>query len=165
MKKSIITVLLVAVMAFSLVACGGNTGTSVSDVETKTENETANNNAEVKTERVTVSGSFVVTVREVIPDYCLDDFTPTVAVVTEFQGPPFVLYVGGTIGAQLNVGETYVFSIHEFAIDCSKEELQKCSVAAMEMLFPEFQVTDFRLATEEEIGLDSLQLTIEDAKE
>ena len=46
-------------------------------------------------ESCTIGGSFTATVRDVIPDYCLDDTTPLVAVVTEFQSQPFTVYVGG----------------------------------------------------------------------
>ena len=52
-------------------------------------------------ESCTIGGSFTATVRDVIPDYCLDDTTPLVAVVTEFQSQPFTVYVGEELGKKL----------------------------------------------------------------
>ena len=73
--------------------------------------------------KTTVSGSFTVEVRDVIPDYCLDDITPSVAIVTEFQSYPFTLYVGEEIGSQLEIGKVYVFTIKPIVVDYSKENL------------------------------------------
>ena len=52
-------------------------------------------------ESCTIGGSFTATVRDVLPDYCLDDTTPLVAVVTAFQSPPFTVYVGEELGKKL----------------------------------------------------------------
>lgn len=63
-----------------------------------------------ETVRTAVGGTFSATVRGLMPDYCLDDTTPRVAVVTIFQSPPFTLPVG-ELAPELTVGETYVFTI------------------------------------------------------
>ena len=92
-------------------------------------------------ESCTISGSFTATVRDVIPDYCLDDTTPLVAVVTEFQSRPFTVYVGEELGKKLL-------------------EVQKLSTASLLREF-NLQITDCRPAEDGELGLESLHLTIE----
>lgn len=120
--------------------------------------ENGNTQAEKKT---TISGSFTVTVRDVIPDYALSDDVPTVAVVTQFQSSPFTLYVGEEIGRQLEKDETYVFTIQPFEVDETKEELQFKTLASIVQEYSKFTVVDFRVAEEHETGIDSLGLTIE----
>lgn len=111
--------------------------------------------------KTTVSGSFTVGVRDVIPDYCLDDVTPSVAVVTEFQSYPFTIFVGEEIGSQLEVGEVYVFTIKPMVVDYSKDYLESLNLSSLVWELPDFEITDFRLADEDELGLESLCLTIE----
>lgn len=111
--------------------------------------------------RTTVSGSFTVNVRDVIPDYCFDDTTPNVAVVTEFQSYPFTIFVGEEIGKQLEVGKNYVFTIKPIIVDETKEYLKGMYLSSLVWELPEFEITEFRLANEDELGLDSLRLTIE----
>ena len=113
---------------------------------------------EIKT---TVSGSFTVGVRDVIPDFCFDDVTPNVAVVTEFQNYPFTIFVGEEIGSQLEVGEVYVFTIKPIVVDYSKDYLESLNLSSLVWELPDFEITDFRLANENELGLGSLCLTIE----
>ena len=112
-------------------------------------------------ETVTVSGAFTVGVRDVIPDYCFDDVTPNIAVVTEFQSYPFTIFVGEEIGRQLKVGEVYVFTIEPIVVESSKEYLEKLNLSSLVWELPDFEITDFRLANENELGLESLRLTIE----
>ena len=57
-----------------------------------------------------MGGTFAATVRELMPDYCLDTTTPRVAVVTRFQLSPFILPVG-ELAPELTVGETYLFTV------------------------------------------------------
>ena len=57
-----------------------------------------------------LEGSFLATVRGVIPDYVLDDSTPLIAILTTFQSGPFLALVGEE-AAQLEVGESYIFQI------------------------------------------------------
>lgn len=119
-------------------------------------------NSTVAEEKATISGSFTVIVRDVIPDYTLDDTTPTVAVVTQFQGSPFTLYVGEEIGRQLEKDEAYVFTIQAFEVAGTKEALQKKTLASIVQEYAtKFTVVDFRVAEEHETGVDSLNLIIE----
>lgn len=109
----------------------------------------------------TVSGSFTVCVRDVIPDYCLDGVTLNVAIVTEFQSYPFTLFVGEEIGSQLEIGEIYVFTIKPMVVDYTKEYLKGLNLSSLVWELPQMEITDFRLANEDELGLESLRLTIE----
>ena len=109
--------------------------------------------------RTMVSGSFTVGVRDVMPDYVLDSWTPNVAIVTEFQGYPFTLLVREEIGAKLQSGEQYVFTIEPIVVDYSVEELKQMELSSLVWELPGFYITDARLAEEGECGLSSLQLT------
>lgn len=131
-------------------------------VESVPENLITQENGNTQIEKkTTISGSFTVIVRDVIPDYTLYDDVPTVAVVTEFQGGPFTLYVGEEIGRQLKKDETYVFTIQPFEVDETKEEIQFKTLASIVQEYDaKFTVVDFRLAEEHETGVDSLNLTI-----
>ena len=123
--------------------------------------EQEENDAQPSDIETTVSGSFTVSVRDIIPDYCVDDVTPNVAVVTEFQSYPFTIFVGEEIGSQLAVGEVYVFTIKPMTVKYSKDYLESMSLSSLVWELPEFEITDFRLANEDELGLESLSLTIE----
>lgn len=109
----------------------------------------------------TVSGSFTVSVQDVIPDKSLNDTTPSVAVVAEFQSYPFTIFVGEEIGRQLKAGEVYVFTIEPVTVEYSKEYLESLSLSSLVWELNGLKITDFRLATEDELGLASLCLTIE----
>ena len=114
---------------------------------------------EEDTSRTRIRGEFTVGVRDVIPDYCYDDVTPCVALVTEFQSYPFTIYVGDEIGSQLQKGNQYVFSIEPIEVNYSVEELQKMNLSSLVWEIGELKIIGFRLAKEEELGLSSLQLS------
>lgn len=107
-------------------------------------------------ESCTIGGSFTATVRDVIPDYCLDDTTPLVAVVTEFQSQPFTVYVGEELGKKLleeQNGQPLVFTVAPLTVDRSREEVQKLSTASLLREF-NLQITDCRPAEDGELGLE-----------
>lgn len=134
----------------------------VSDVKELSEPSlNTENKVEEESKKTIVRGSFTVSVRDVIPDYCLDDTTPTVAVVTQYQDNPFTMYVGEEIGRQLEIGKTYVFTIEPREVDYSKEVLKSLSLASLVWEIPRFKIVEFRVAEENETGLASLNLTIE----
>lgn len=116
------------------------------------------------TPSTTISGSFTATFRDMIPDYCLDDVTPCVAVVSDFQSYPYTVFVGEELGieldAQLQPGEVYVFSIEPVTVNYSKEELERLYTSSLVWEIPGLKITDVRPAEEGELGLNSLYLTI-----
>lgn len=159
MKKSILVFLFIFI-TITVSACS-NQDTEINMIEAVMSDEQEKPDAQPNAIKTTVSGSFTVSVRDVIPDYCMDNITPNVAVVTEFQGYPFTIFVGEEIGKQLEIGKIYVFTIRPVVIDYTKEYLQEMNLSSLVWELPEFEITDFRLANEDELGLDSLQLKIE----
>jgi len=147
MKKTVLLLLLVFVV-MGIGACG------------KVEQELVENPG-INQETSTISGSFTVYVQDVLPDYIVDDFSPNVAYVTEFQNTAFAFYVGSEIGSQLKKGKAYVFTIEPVAVNCSKDFLESLDLSQLVNLVPYTAIKDFRLATDDEIGLESLRLTVE----
>lgn len=147
MKKTVLLLLLVFVV-MGIGACG------------KVEKELVENPG-INQETSTISGSFTVYVQDVLPDYIVDDFSPNVAYVTEFQHESFAFYVGSEIGSQLEKGKAYVFTIEPVGVNCSKDFLESLDLSQLVSLVPHSAIKDFRLATEDEIGLESLRLTVE----
>lgn len=115
---------------------------------------------ESTTPSTTISGSFTATFRDIIPDYCFDDVTPCVAVVSDFQSYPYTVFVGEELGAQLQPGEVYVFSIEPVTVKYSKEELEGLYTSSLVWEIPGLRVIDARPAEDDELGLSSLYLTI-----
>lgn len=144
--------LTILVLSLCIAGCGKS---EISEVEIIKEEDTS---------RTIISGEFTVGVRDVIPDYCFDDVTPCVALVTEFQSYPFTIYVGEEIGSQLQKENQYVFSIEPIEVNYSIEELQKMNLSSLVWEIGELKITGFRLAKEEELGLSSLQLTFTEVK-
>lgn len=161
MKKRSVLFLLVLV-AIVMSACG-NPEITGEEEEVVVSDEHEGADGQLNDVKTAVSGSFTVGVRAVIPDYCSDDTTLNVAVVTEYQSYPFTIFVGEEIGSQLEVGEVYVFTIKPIVVDCAKESLEKMELSSLAWELPGFEITDFRLANEEEIGMGSLRLTIEES--
>lgn len=148
MRKLFLSVVVGLVVC--LVGCGKSEGTKTFG------------NEEAQTNSTTVSGSFTVEVIDVIPDYCFDDVTPCVAIVAEFQSYPFTLFVGEEIGSQLKAGEIYVFDIEPITVNYPKETLAQMNLSSIVWELSDFQVIDARLAEENEMGMESLQLTFSD---
>lgn len=159
MKKSILLLLLIGV-TIVIGACS-NQKTELNKTETEASEEQEMIDTQPSNIETTVSGSFTVCVRDIIPDYCFDDVTPNVAVVTEFQSYPFTVFVGEEIGKQLEIGEVYVFTIKSMVVGYTKEYLKGMNLSSLVWELPQMEITDFRLANEDEVGLESLYLTIE----
>lgn len=115
---------------------------------------------EAQGSKTVISGEFTVSVRDVIPDYCRDDFTPVVALVTEFQSYPFTVFVGEEIGSQLQKNTVYVFSVEPTEVDYSIDAVKKMPLSAL--AWEGIRISGFRLAEENELGLESLQLTYQE---
>lgn len=150
-----ISVIIMTVALFAVACNDENVVNNHVEVTNAEEQEVADTQV-ITDAKTTVSGFFTVCVRDVIPDYCMDDVTKTVAVVTEFQSNPFTIYVGEEIAKQLEIGQTYVFSIRPIEVDKAKEELEEMSLASLVWELPGFEITEIRLANENDLGLESL---------
>jgi hypothetical protein len=84
----------------------------------KSEQDVSNQVAEqnipqVKSKQVQIEGAFVAKVRDIIPNYVLDDATPNTLVVTMFQEGPFLIHTGslGDLVETVEVDKVYIFEI------------------------------------------------------
>ena len=84
----------------------------------KSEQDVSNQVAEqnipqVKSKQVQIEGAFVAKVRDIIPNYVLDDTTSNTLVVTMFQDGPFLISTGslGDLVETVKVDKVYVFEI------------------------------------------------------
>lgn len=166
MKKTILFAMLLSFIFLTTACNKSDTINNDSEIDSFSTEDTVStqipkDNVETGTIQSTISGSFTVGVKYVIPDYCYDDKTPTIAVVTEFQSYPFTMFVGEEIGRQLEPGNVYVFTIKPMVVDYPKEYLEQLNLSSIVWEFPDFEITDFRLANEDELGMESLTLTIE----
>jgi len=144
-------------------------GCSASE-ESKTPQPTYNQTAE-ETIDCYITGSFVATLRHLIPDYCLDGTTLTTAVVTLFQDGPIAIYVGEEIASEMTEGERYVFYVKDDTIrTISEEEFETGSIEGGvdvrdAMIMKNVRVESVRLAEEHEAGLDTCWLKYEKTEE
>lgn len=173
--KRIMTWFSVISLMFLLTSCAQKDGSDFSDSsalqENRTEDAAGTESAEdtgdmAQTVPAKLTGSFAVTVRDIIPDYCLDDVTPVVAVVTCFQDVPFTVYVGEEMASQMIVGEQYVFEIEETDIGEIPQETFDSYPPSPEAAVPLYhlQIANIRIAEEEEWGLDSIHLQYVEVK-
>lgn len=112
-----------------------------------------------------ITGAFVVTIRDIIPDYCLDNFTPQVAVVTQFQDSPFTMYLGEKFINKVEIGKTYVIEIDTLEIGKINKEELGIFVSPL-IAFEKYgaKIKGIRLATEEEIGITDINIEITEIK-
>ncbi len=110
-----------------------------------------------------VVGGFSATVRDIIPDYCLDFTTPQVAVVTCFQDSPFTISIGEGRAKELTIGETYYFEFKETEIGQLTEKEFNNGWADPREVLERYGVPieTIRLAEEDELGLESLKVRFE----
>ena len=71
------------------------------------------NMPQVESKQVQIEGDFVAKVRDILPNYVLDDTTPNTLVVTMFQDGPFLISTGslGDLVETVEVEKVYVFEI------------------------------------------------------
>lgn len=146
----LLAVLLMAGAAV-MVACGD---TSLQSEKRKEE--------EPRTIEGQIEGSFTVTVRELIPDFCFDDTTLSCAVVTYFQDRPFIIYIGNHASEILEAGKTYTFTIKPKVIGTVEEALvgKEMTYLEAEINYGRMEFEDIREAAEDELGLGSGYITI-----
>lgn len=114
-----------------------------------------------------VTGSFVATVRQLSPDYVLDNSTPTMAVLTCFQCAPFMVRIGEDMAKELTTGKTYYFEIDENEIgEISRNEFEKgCPEIEVAFNLYNLHIISFREPYEHEYGLVSVNIKYEKANE
>lgn len=120
---------------------------------------------ELEEERETVdtkvTGAFVATLRHVIPDYTLDNTTPQIAILTEFQSAPFLLHIGEEMAAKLEAGKTYYFEVEDTPIgEIPIMEFEKEYYSIEQGIYP-LIIKSVREAKESEGGLNSPQIRYE----
>ncbi len=140
-------VVLLIILSLLFVGCTSRNKEDIKD-EINNKKETVNN--------VKISGSFIVTIRGIIPDYCFDDSTPSVAIVTLFQDKPFTVYLGEDLVSKVEVGKRYVFTIETKEIGTIlKEKLKESILPIIALEEYKARVIDIRLAKDDEGGVVS----------
>lgn len=102
------------------------------------------------------SGSFTATVEQLLPDY---NALPgkTIAVVHFFQEKPFLLYFQKDLTGELMEGTAYVFEFEPFEMELPEGKENPEISDYMESI----HVTSYRVAEENELGLESVMPTVE----
>lgn len=116
-RRGFLFIFIIIYTLFFMSGCGGGVSQEEYDL-LLSENEKLS--IELERERETVdakvTGAFVATVRHTIPNYTLDNTTPTIAILTEFQLEPFMLHLDEEMTANLDVGKTYYFEVEDTPI-------------------------------------------------
>jgi hypothetical protein len=113
--------------------------------------EAAENSADEMMEAM-VTGSFVATVRHIMPDFVFDE-RPRIAVLTEFQSGPVLFRLDPEIISQLEIGKTYVFEVEDTPVGkISMGEYGRWGTYALERQ-SHLNIRSIRLAEEHEKGV------------
>lgn len=126
-----------------------------------------------KKEDVKISGGFVATVRDVMPDNCVDDYTLRLVLLQWFQGDTFVLNIEehvatkGELAKKLK-NKTYYFEIEPVVVE---KELYNMSVEDVKDLLNAsitvnnwIKIKDFREIKDNGGGLNSWFINVEPVK-
>ena len=143
--KKISEMVLCLVLVFSLAGCGNN------DQSSDTQQMTYPQKCYAQ-----FSGSFTATVEQLLPDYCALP-GKTIAVVHFFQTAPFLLRFHEDMTGKLVEGTVYVFEFKTFEVEIPADEKNPDISDYMYSI----DVTNYRVAEESEIGLESKTPTVE----
>ena len=102
------------------------------------------------------SGSFTASVEQLLPDYCALP-GKTIAVVHFFQTAPFLLRFQEDMTGKLVEGTVYVFEFKTFEVEIPADEKNPEISDYMYSI----DVTNYRVAEDSELGLDSITPTVE----
>ena len=102
------------------------------------------------------SGSFTATVEQILPDYYALP-GKTVAVVHFFQDRPFLLHFQKDLTGELIEGTAYVFEFETFEVELPDDEENPNISDYMYSI----NVTSYRVAEDDEFGLESKMPTVE----
>jgi len=163
MKKILIIVCAIAII--SAVGCGNPSDGTVSQ-EKYEELMAAFEKLSAESEQATIdakiTGAFVATVRVIMPDYTLDDTTPRMVILQEFQGNPFLLWVGEEIATQLMAGQTYYFAVEDTPIgEIPLTEFHQGYYYPDKHTYPLYNIKSVRAPEDGETGLSAPSLRYE----
>ncbi len=163
MKRILCTVLMAVFLLAACSACGRNASDQYDEGYQKGYEDGCTSVNKELTGNAVIRGSFTATVREVIPDYVLDDTTPQVAVVTLFQESPFTIFVGEELGKTLEPGQIYTFEVAETNVEDVRISDMEQAYLDLATAISKYQlkIDNIRPATEEEWGLECNRLSIE----
>lgn len=102
------------------------------------------------------SGSFTATVEQLLPDYYALP-GKTVAVVHFFQDRPFLLHFQKDLTGELIEGTSYVFEFETFEVELPDDEENPDISDYMYSI----NVTSYRVAEDDELGLEGKMPTVE----
>ncbi len=164
--KKIIAMVLCLVLVFSLAGCGNNDQSSDTHDANYEEGYTAGYEvgyndgkqqmAENKKYFAQFSGSFTASVAQLLPDYFALP-GKTIAVVHFFQDKPFLLRFQEDMTGKLVEGTVYVFEFKTFEVELPADEENPDISDYMYSI----DVTNYRVAEDSELGLDSITPTVE----
>ena len=165
MKKTIARVLCLALM-LSLSGCGTNVQSSDAHNADYEEGYAAGYEAgyndgkqpEPGNEKrlAQFSGAFTATVEQLLPDYYALP-GKTIAVVHFFQDSPFLLHFQKDLTGELIEGTSYVFEFETFEVGLPEDEENPDISDYMYSI----NVTSYRVAEDDELGLDGKTPTVE----
>ena len=102
------------------------------------------------------SGTFTATVEQLLPDYYALP-GKTIAVVHFFQDRPFLLQFQNDLTGELIEGTSYVFEFETFEVELPEDEENPDISDYMYSI----NVTSYRVAEDDELGLDGKTPTVE----
>ena len=165
MKKRV-TIVLCFVLVLTLVGCGKNAQSSDAHNAEYEEGYAAGYEAgyhdgkqqmtESQKRFARFSGSFTATVEQLLPDYYALP-GKTIAVVHFFQDRPFLLHFQKDLTGELNEGTAYVFEFETFEVELPDDEENPNISDYMDSI----NVTNYRVAEDDELGLESKMPTVE----
>ena len=165
MKKRA-TIVLGLVLILTLVGCGTNAQSSDAHNAEYEEGYAAgyeagyNDGKQQMTESqkhfAQFSGSFTATVEQLLPDYYALP-GKTVAVVHFFQDRPFLLHFQKDLTGELIEGTAYVFEFETFEVELPDDEENPNISDYMYSI----NVTNYRVAEDDELGLEGKMPTVE----
>ncbi|MBD5543170.1 MAG: hypothetical protein HDR01_02700 [Lachnospiraceae bacterium] len=163
MKRSLCTVLMAVFLLAACSACGRNASDQYDEGYQKGYEDGRTSVNKELTGNAVICGSFTATVREVIPDYVLDDTTPQVAVVTLFQESPFTIFVGEELGKTLETGQIYTFEVAEINVEEVRASHMEQTYLGPVTAISKYQlkIDSIRPVVKEEWGLECNRLSIE----
>ena len=164
--KKVIAMVLCLVLVFSLAGCGNNDQSSDTHDANYEEGYTAGYEvgyndgkqqmAENKKYFAQFSGSFTASVGQLLPDYFALP-GKTIAVVHFFQDKPFLLRFQEDMTGKLVEGTVYVFEFKTFEVELPADEKNPDISDYMYSI----DVTNYRVAEDGELGLESISPTVE----